>query len=86
MTAEANDYTRLTQGAALWDAFREVGEGLGPTFPNINFGGAFWAYIPPLFRIDYIFYRQPFRAVEASVWHTHGGSDHYPVLATLALE
>jgi vancomycin resistance protein VanJ len=86
MTAEANDYTRLTHGAALWDAFREVGEGLGPTFPNMSYGGAFWAYIPPLFRIDYIFYRQPFHAVEARVWHTHGGSDHYPVLATLALE
>jgi len=86
MTAEADDYARLTQGATLWDAFRESGSGLGPTFPNMQFGGSFWSYIPPLFRIDYVFYSQPFRAVEARVWHTHGGSDHYPVLATLVLE
>lgn len=86
MTDEADDYSRLTQGAGLWDAFRETGSGLGPTFPNMASGASFLSYLPPLFRIDYIFYRQPFRAVETRVWHTSGGSDHYPVLATLALE
>jgi vancomycin resistance protein VanJ len=86
MTDEASDYTRLTQGAALRDAFREAGMGLGPTFPHFGSAGSFLRYLPPLFRIDYIFYSQPFRAVETRVWHTSGGSDHYPVLATMALE
>lgn len=86
MTAESHDYARMTQAAALLDAFHEAGVGLGPTFPNLQYGASFLSYLPPLFRIDYIFYRQPFHAVEAQTWHTSGSSDHYPVLATLALE
>jgi endonuclease/exonuclease/phosphatase (EEP) superfamily protein YafD len=86
MTDETGDYARLTQSAALWDAFREAGTGLGPTFPNLGYGTSFLRYLPPLFRIDYVFYTQPFRAVEAHVWDDSGGSDHYPVLVTLAME
>lgn len=85
-TSESGDYVRLTQTVRLRDAFREAGTGLGPTFPNMAYTGSLLRYLPPLFRIDYIFFTEHFSAVSARVWHTSGGSDHYPVLATLALE
>jgi vancomycin resistance protein VanJ len=86
MTDQAGDYARLTQTAGVNDAFREAGVGLGPTFPDMGYAASFLRYLPPLFRIDYVFYTAPFRAIEARVWQTSGGSDHYPVLATLAME
>ena len=72
---------------ALQDTFREVGWGMGFTGPD-------WSHpqsqeglplIPIHQRADYIFHNRYFLPIEAHVWPTSGGSDHRPVLATLAL-
>ncbi|MFN8374378.1 MAG: endonuclease/exonuclease/phosphatase family protein [Anaerolineae bacterium] len=57
------------------DSFLEVGSGFGLTFPS-NL---------PLARLDYIFHTEAFTALDAEVWESSGGSDHYPVFARLEL-
>jgi vancomycin resistance protein VanJ len=74
---QSESYRQLTE-AGLRDAFREAGWGFGLTFPasgaNIS--------LPPLVRIDYIWYTPDFRAMRA--WTgPDAGSDHLPVMAQL---
>jgi vancomycin resistance protein VanJ len=82
MTDQTGDYRRVSDH--YHDSYREVGWGMGFTFPDfktllgINF-------VPPLARIDYIFHTDDFRPIEARVWPDSGGSDHRPVYAVLAL-
>lgn len=85
MADQTDDYARLTGRFALRDAFRVAGVGLGPTFPNMGYASRALGYVPPFVRIDYVFFSAPFQAADARVWTTSGGSDHYPVLATLVL-
>jgi vancomycin resistance protein VanJ len=86
MTDQNYDYQRLAQH--LGDAYREVGWGLGFTFPDFTSPQAqpikapiFSALGRPLARIDLIFHSGDLQPVAAQVWPTSGGSDHRPVLA-----
>jgi vancomycin resistance protein VanJ len=88
MTDQSEDYQRLT--ARYGDAYREVGWGLGFSFPDF---GAWYAVpigralpVHPMVRLDYQFYTDGLRPVEAQVWGASGGSDHRPVLVDYVLE
>ena len=73
--------------AALKDAHREAGWGMGLTNPDWSYPQAREgpAFIPMYQRPDYIFYNRYFAPLAASISPTSGGSDHRAVLATLAL-
>jgi len=79
MTPQFDEYQQIT--ANYSDAFREVGDpGFGFTFPN---GQRF--PLPPLARLDYVFYNTSFRGQEARVLAQSGSSDHLPFWVELAL-
>ncbi len=89
MTDQASDYTRLT--ARFGDTYREVGWGLGWTFPDLTQPAAqpikaslFSVFGRPVVRIDFIFHSNALRPIAARVWPTSGGSDHRPVVAEFA--
>ena len=69
----------------LQNAQQVVGCGFNFSFPAYFFLTARYP-IPPILRIDHILYSNHFRAVRAYAAKTSGGSDHYPVVAELALE
>lgn len=82
MTEFTEDYARIVR--RYTDTYREVGWGLGFTFPH--FGNAFGlVFMPPLARIDYVFHSRDFQAIEAHVGMDAAGSDHFPLFASLAL-
>lgn len=68
----ADPYSAIT--AEFEDAYRVAGEGIGITH---HLRGI------PILRIDYVFYRAPFRAYAASVNQNGGGSDHRPLSVSL---
>lgn len=76
------------------DAWREAGWGFGHTFPGKptpNVGGSrpviLGIPVPMwLVRIDYIFHSDAFVTLDAHLGPDDGGSDHRPVVATLALK
>ena len=75
------DYARIRERFS--DAYFDVGWGLGWTF---RFGVAGSERLPPLARIDYVFFDSyGLDAVEAHVWNASGGSDHRPVRAELSI-
>lgn len=82
MTDFSADYARVAQ--LYSDSFREVGWGMGFTFPE--FANVTGIALPPIARIDYIFYNADFQALEAQVIAQSGGSDHRPLFAVLALD
>lgn len=65
---------------AMKDSFRAASSGLGATWPLEQFG----PLVPPALRLDYVWYSEPFRAIEAAAG-PHFGSDHLPYVATLEL-
>ncbi len=77
MTDQSEDYANVRRQFS--DSFRDVGQGMGFTWPQ-HFGR-----LPLFSRIDYIFYNDNFEAISAQVWETGGISDHRPYLATLHL-
>ncbi len=86
MTDQASDYARLA--AQFDDTYREVGWGLGWTFPDFTLLKArpaktaiFSAVGRPVVRIDFIFHNRALRPMSARVWPTSGGSDHRPIVA-----
>ncbi len=86
MTDQCDSYRRIT--ASFTDTYREVGWGLGFTFPDFSsgsvaLGGIRLPSIPPVVRLDYIFHNSAVHGLEARVWPTSGGSDHRPVFARL---
>lgn len=83
MTDQSEVYHRVTQ--QFEDAYRAAGWGMGFTWPDFSLDGPRWRWIPPLLRLDYVFYDAHFQAVEARVWGSAGGSDHRPVWVRLAL-
>ena len=76
----------------LNDAWREVGWGLGhtfpggqiPTMPRLTISGTPWPQW--LARIDYIFFSDDWQAVAAHTGLWDGFSDHRPVIAILLLD
>jgi vancomycin resistance protein VanJ len=88
MCDESDDYARITQ--YYRDVFREQGQGLGFTFPDLNTPQARFENSYPtlpirLVRLDFIFVNEWWATADAKVWHTSGGSDHRPVWAQLVL-
>ena len=82
----SDDYARIT--AQFTDVYRAAGYGLGLTFPEWSRADSLPGFraralpLPPVLRLDYVFV-SGLRPVEARVWHTAGGSDHYPLLVKL---
>lgn len=72
MTDLAESYADIT--VVFEDAYRVAGQGIGYTYLLRGL---------PLLRIDYVFYRAPFRAFAASVGDEGGGSDHRPLSVSL---
>jgi len=83
MTDQAADYWRIL--SEFHDAQREVGWGMGFTFPDYEMVNPALSFVPPLARIDYVFHGDDFQALETHVWPSSGGSDHRPLYARLAL-
>jgi endonuclease/exonuclease/phosphatase (EEP) superfamily protein YafD len=83
MTDWAADYGRVT--ARYADSYREVGWGMGFTFPAFSPTNPQLAFLPPLARIDYVFHDHAFQALESTVLPDTGGSDHHPLLVRLRL-
>ncbi|HEX2908131.1 MAG TPA: endonuclease/exonuclease/phosphatase family protein [Phototrophicaceae bacterium] len=75
-------YGRLA--AQMGDSFREAGMGLGGSWP-IPVLGELPNFLPPIFRIDYIWHSDQFQAVNAQVG-PRLSSDHLPLLVTLAFQ
>lgn len=71
---------------SLTDSWREVGYGFGNTFPGGPLSPTpLGVSVPPwLLRIDYVFHSNEMVATEAVIGPWDGGSDHRPVLVTLA--
>ncbi|MCA9911398.1 MAG: endonuclease/exonuclease/phosphatase family protein [Anaerolineae bacterium] len=72
MSDQTDDYFKITN--ALRDAFRARGSGFGFTFPS-------WI---PIARLDYVFTSDAIAAIDAHVWSSNGGSDHFPLVVSLA--
>ena len=70
----------------LNDAHQDAGCLFNFTFPSQSFFITAGYPIPPLLRIDYIFYSKHFRAVKSYTSKESGGSDHFPVIAELILK
>jgi endonuclease/exonuclease/phosphatase (EEP) superfamily protein YafD len=63
----------------MQDSFRVASSGLGASWPVDRL----FDFIPPLLRLDYVWYdRDAFRAIDAGIGPEFG-SDHLPVIATL---
>lgn len=76
MTDQSRDYQNIT--AHYHDSYKQVGYGMGTTFPA-------HLPIPSLLRIDYVFHSDVFTPLTADVLYSSGGSDHRPLVVTLAL-
>ncbi|GAB4512206.1 MAG: hypothetical protein OHK0046_11370 [Anaerolineae bacterium] len=74
-TQRSADYRRMR--AAFDDAFLQVGQGFGFTYRALG--------RVPLARIDYVFHDDTFQPLRARVWPESAGSDHHPLVVTLAL-
>jgi vancomycin resistance protein VanJ len=81
MSDQSNAYRQVDD--LLDDAFRQVGQGMGFTFPD----ALSWSvpHLPLLVRIDYVWHNDDFRARDAFVAEDSGTSDHRPVVARLEL-
>lgn len=69
----------------LRNAHWEAGQGFGFTFPAPGFRLLGRIPIPPLVRIDHIFFSPHFVPVAAATLAESGGSDHLPVVAELMM-
>ncbi len=69
----------------LRNAHREAGAGFGFTYPSPSVRWAGFLPLPPLVRIDHVFFGDGLVAVRAGTIEDSGGSDHRPVFADLAL-
>lgn len=78
MTDQSADYQRVT--ASYHDSYKQVGYGMGTTFP------AHIPFLPSLLRIDYVFHSSEFITLRADVLRSTGGSDHRPLVVQLALD
>jgi endonuclease/exonuclease/phosphatase (EEP) superfamily protein YafD len=90
MTDQSDAYRQITERYS--DVFRKVGVGMGYTFPAWRYpqareltNGLPLGWLPPLFRIDYVFVSEGIQALKAQVWHDSGGSDHLPLWVQLAV-
>ncbi len=83
MTDQTSIYREVAQ--TMRDSFREVGRGLGGSWPVGEIEGILPKFVPPLLRVEYVWHSNHFRPIEASLGQKIG-SDHLPVIATLELQ
>jgi endonuclease/exonuclease/phosphatase (EEP) superfamily protein YafD len=75
--------------SGLIDSWKEVGFGLGHTFPGSDVPGSsrpyLWGVPVPMWlaRIDYVFHTSDLQAVSARMASFDGASDHRGVIAVL---
>ncbi|HEX2908133.1 MAG TPA: endonuclease/exonuclease/phosphatase family protein [Phototrophicaceae bacterium] len=81
--ASSSSATYQPLATVMRDSFHEVGVGFGGTWPVSQVRGLL-EIVPPLIRIDYIWHSDQFRALDAQRG-PELGSDHLPLLVTLAL-
>ncbi len=90
MGDQSEDYRRIS--AVYADSYREMGWGMGFTFPDLRVPQALPDYInrtiplPPFMRLDYVFHSAAFQTLDARVWSDAGGSDHHPVFVRFSLD
>lgn len=77
MTDKFEEHARLEE--RFTDSYLAAGDGVGYTFPNFKFRP-----LPAVLRLDYVWHSDHFQSVESQVWPESGGSDHAPVVSTLA--
>lgn len=82
LTDQSTDYWRIAEH--LIDTHREVGWGMGFTFPNFGMTNARLSFLPPVARIDYVFHNASLFGVETRILPNTGGSDHFPLYVVLA--
>ncbi len=77
----------------MTDTYAAAGEGLGLTYPapdviytETPLFANHLEWLPPLFRIDYIFASDHWQVIDATVIEDGYGSDHLPIVATVSLE
>ncbi|MEM9775322.1 MAG: endonuclease/exonuclease/phosphatase family protein [Chloroflexota bacterium] len=88
MSDQSHTYKDLT--AHFGDAFRDVGWGLGFSFPhqqsyNFEQAGLVVPLPHPIVRIDYIFYDEQLKVVGSQVKCLNEGSDHCAMVAKFGL-
>jgi endonuclease/exonuclease/phosphatase (EEP) superfamily protein YafD len=83
LTDLTDDYGKIAP--FYGDAFKDAGTGFGTTFPNLGKFARPLGLVPPLIRIDYVFFSAEWIAIDAHVLPDSAGSDHYPLFAELAL-
>ncbi len=72
---------RAMRASGLRDAYQQAGDGFGATWPaNVE---RFGLRLPPLVRLDYVWHSPDFTALSARTGSAYG-SDHLPVVVTLA--
>lgn len=77
MTDQFYEYRRIVE--VFTDAYKAVGDiGFGFTYPHDK-----WTGVPPLLRLDYVFYSADWQGIRADVWPGSGSSDHAPLVAEL---
>ena len=85
----SDDYWRV-RDAGFRDVYQDTAWGLGFTFPQFSElssglpGGNLPGWFPPLLRLDYVMH-SGLRSLRSEVVYT-GGSDHFPVVASLGLQ
>ena len=69
----------------LKDAHWESGRGFGFTYPTSSYRFKKKYFVPPLIRLDHIFYSSQFIPINARTLNESGGSDHLPVVAEFVI-
>ena len=80
-TERSNEYKQMIE--KFTNAHAESGYGLGFTFPAPARRAGL---LGPFLRIDHIFHNSFFQSLDAQVVNNAGGSDHFPIRATLTLK
>lgn len=79
MTDQFHEYRRIVE--IFTDAYKAVGDiGFGFTYPHDK-----WTGVPPLVRLDYVFYNEGWQGISADVWPGSGSSDHAPLVVELKM-
>ena len=74
MSDHFHEYRRIVE--EFTDAYKAVGDiGFGFTYPHDK-----WTGVPPLVRLDYVFYSNDWQGISADVWPGSGSSDHAPLV------
>lgn len=76
LTDTTADYARIRQN--FQDAWYAAGFGMGFTFPHNT-------KLPPLLRLDYVFYSDGIQPLTTDIQQAYAGSDHFPLMVTLAV-